>query len=150
MKRSEWVHMPHPGHYICGFDCRFHLNTWVGKFIVSTVGEYFPDAPVREIFANIRGVKLEGMGDVRRSDYMEKIGFENIGYDRKYETMVFRSGPFVPNSCCPYRQEKGIDLYMRGYNSAEEAAKGHLEICTDWSTRKIPRDPKEKEKEQEE
>jgi len=58
--KGKWIWMPHAGHLIVSSDCRFHLNTYVGGYIVSTVGEYFPDEGVREIFAESRGVNLEG------------------------------------------------------------------------------------------
>jgi hypothetical protein len=41
----------HAGHFICAEWCRFHLCTQVGPYLISTVGEYVPDAPVREILA---------------------------------------------------------------------------------------------------
>lgn len=37
MKEENWVWMPHGGHFILGHMCRFRLNTYVGKYIVSTV-----------------------------------------------------------------------------------------------------------------
>ena len=46
---------------------------------------------VREIYAKSREVKLEGVGDVRDADYIKKVGYEEIGDGRKYETMVFKA-----------------------------------------------------------
>lgn len=42
---SEWVWHGHAAHFIGGARCRFHLATTVagGRFIVSTVGDYYPD-----------------------------------------------------------------------------------------------------------
>lgn len=134
MQKSEWTWMPHAGHLIVSNDCRFRLNTCVGEFIVSTVGEYFPDAGVREILAESRGVKLVGRGDERRADYMRKIGFEDIGCDRKYETMVFFSEP-SGEGCCPHTPRNYRELDCRGYNSAADATKGHLELCEEWSSK---------------
>lgn len=132
--QSEWVWMPHPGHLIVGRDCRFHLATRVGPFLVSTVGEYLPDADVREILAEARGVKLEGRGDQRRGDFMGKVGYTEIGCGRLYETMVFRAAP-APDyegalgACCPWRQADGTDLSCQGFNTAAEAYAGHLATC---------------------
>src|SRR4051812_36676664 len=102
--RSEWVWMPHPAHFICARDCRFHLATWVGNYIVSTVGDYEPDSVTREILAQSRGVTLEGRGDARRADYARKIGYEDIGHGRKYETFVFpaKARPSTEKQCCLY------------------------------------------------
>lgn len=126
--------MPHPGHFICARDCQFFLNTYVGDFIVSTVGEYFPDAPVREIIAQHRNITLKGIGDERRFDYGKKIGFKEIGLDRKYETMVFRASRREDdNECCPYRVSDHTDLDFDGYNDPVSAYKGHMKMCEKWS-----------------
>ena len=137
--RADWVWMPHAGHLIVGNDCRFHLTTCVGafRFIVSTVGDYLPDSMVRDILAESRGVALEGRGDDRLADYMKKIGYETVGFDRKYETMVFKAVS-AENGCCPWAQESGEHLDMRGYNSPDDAAKGHLELCEEWAAKENP------------
>lgn len=132
MKRENWVWMPHPGHLIVGQDCRFHLSTYVGRFLVSTVGEYLPDSGTREILAKSRGIVLEGIGDYRRADYMKKIGYETIGYERLYETMVFKAIKHKGN-CCDWRQESGSELDFEGYNESKEATKGHMKMCLKWS-----------------
>lgn len=133
LTKDKWVWMPHPGHFICSRDCKFFLNTYVGGYVVSTVGEYFPDAGVREIMAESRGIKLEGMGDYRRADYMKKVGYEEIGYGRKYETMVFKAGRDKKNECCPYHATDYSELDGGAYNDAGEAFKGHLRLCKKWA-----------------
>ena len=127
--------MPHAGHFICGRDCQFHLATYVGGYIVSTVGEYFPDSQVREIFARSRGVVLEGQGDFREADYMKKVGFREIGLGRKYETMVFKSER-TKDKCCPYAQNDGMNVDMDGYNDPGDAFKGHMKMCKKWASKK--------------
>lgn len=131
---ETWIWMPHPAHLIVSHDCRFHLATVVGDVIVSTVGEYFPDSETREILANCRGIKLQGRGDERRHDYMKKIGYEEIGCGRKYETMVFKAVPGkAENACCPFTQRDGRDLDSDGYNDASAAYAGHLAMCKKWA-----------------
>lgn len=129
--------MPHAGHFICGQWCRFRLNTWVGKYIVSTVGEYLPDAGVREVFAECRKVKLEGKGDARLADYMKKIGYEELHYGGYlYETMVFRAVKAPEgdkDACCPYRQDSGENVDSDTYKTAAEAYLGHQRLCEKWS-----------------
>jgi hypothetical protein len=131
---SSWIWMPHPGHFICAFDCRFHLNTKVGSVIVSTVGEYFPDEPVREIYAGVRGIKLKGIGDDRKQSYMKQIGYGEIGVDRKYETMVFRAQPRsgLQPLCCPWEPKDYEELEAQGYNDPGKAYAGHMELCKKW------------------
>jgi len=133
VKREKWIWMPHSGHFICGNDCRFHLNTYVGKYIVSTVGELWPDSSVRAIKAKCRGIEIVGRGDSWDFDYMKKIGYDEIGYNRKYETMVFRAKRSSENKCCPWRMESGRELDFSGYNEAESAFKGHMKLCEKWS-----------------
>ena len=53
------------GHLIVSDSCRFHLHTHVGKFCVSTVGDY----------------------RVNRDD----ARMTEVGYKRMYETMVFNT-----------------------------------------------------------
>lgn len=50
---SSWEWYGHPAHFICGDKCRFHLATKVGKYLVSTVGELWPERRVREIHAEV-------------------------------------------------------------------------------------------------
>ncbi len=134
MSKQDWVWMPHAGHFICGDKCRFHLNTRVGEFIVSTVGEYWPDAPTREILADSRRIRLEGRGDAREADYMRKIGYEDLGLGRKYETMVFKAKE-SSHKCCPFTMDTPTDLDMAGYNDPGEAYAGHLEMCEKWDNK---------------
>lgn len=92
------IWMGHAGHFICGNECHFRLNTYVNRFIVSTVGE-LPD-PRKE------GKLME------------------IGLGRNYETMVFKGVPSGV-ACCPYKQVDGDNLDFDGYNTAEAALAGH-------------------------
>jgi hypothetical protein len=130
--KSEWQWFGKPGHFICAYDCRFHMCTKVGDYLVSTVGEYLPDESIREIKAQQRGFVLEGRGDMRRADYMEKVGYEEIGYARKYETMVFKTDG---TSCDSEDCNCGVpgiiptELEMGAYNDAGAATTGHLAIC---------------------
>lgn len=135
MKKENWVWMPHAGHLIVARDCRFHLNTYVGGYLVSTVGEYLPDSQVREILATSRGVALEGMGDAREADFIRKLGYERIGCDRTYETMVFtaKRANGKDRPCCPYEAAKYDSVDFQAYNEPEAAFAGHMKLCAKWS-----------------
>jgi hypothetical protein len=133
---SEWRWFGHAAHFICGQDCRFHLATQIGPWLVSTVGEYLPDSNVREILADSRGIQLQGQGDARRADWMRKVGWESIGYERLYETMVFRAGkPCQSTECgCGLPElASGSELDFEGYNTAGDATRGHYRMCEKWS-----------------
>jgi hypothetical protein len=134
--RAEWEWFGHAGHFICARWCQFHLCTKVGGFLVSTVGEYWPDRTVREIHARCtdpqwldenRNLK----GDYFDSAYMKRFGFKEIGCDRKYETMVFKAGArCAAIDCgCGLPSINGSALETGCYNDAGAAARGHFELC---------------------
>ena len=123
--------MPHAGHFLLGNKCQFRLNTYVGKYIVSTVGEYLPDEGIREILNKTRNLELQGMGDEREADFLKKNGWEKVGYNRKYETMVFKAKK-SNFKCCPFTIKLG-EIEMNGYNDAESAYRGHLKMCNKYA-----------------
>lgn len=134
--RDQWEWFGKAGHFICGQDCRFHLCTLVGPWLVSTVGEYLPDSSIWEIEAKFRGVTLEGRGDARRADYMRKVGYSQIGSGRTYETMVFPAGERCSAEGCGCGMPTASDWSERderGYNDAAAATRGHYEMCEKWA-----------------
>lgn len=110
INKEHWIWQGHAGHFICGHRCSFKLNTIVGKgkrkYIVSTVGEM-----------------LITLGNDEK--------YDDIGFNRKYETMVFRAKK-SKYTCCPYVAVVSIQKDFKGYNSAEEATKGHFDLCLKW------------------
>lgn len=125
ISKDEWVWMPHAGHLCVGQSCRFRLNTRVGKYLISTVGEYVPDSAVRKIHREMRGRLTDLKGDAEEADY----GFEEIGLGRKYETMVFKARK-SEHKCCPWEIDgTAYELDMEGYNDPKEAYEGHLKLC---------------------
>lgn len=141
MEKSRWVWMPHAGHFILGDKCRFHLNTYVGKYIVSTVGELWNDEQVRRIHASIHNPEWYSenkdlKGDYFDNAYFKEFGFEALGLRHKYESMVFRARK-SSNKCCPYEiiVEKNYD--EQRYDTDEEAMAGHMKLCNKWSKIKL-------------
>jgi hypothetical protein len=135
--RSTWEWYGSAGHLIVASECRFHLATKVGPWLVSTVGEWVPDSASWHIFAESRGVELEGQGDARRADFLNKVGFMEIGFGRKYETMVFRLGD---ERCTAPECDCGMpvvidwsELDSDGYNVRGDAQRGHYEMCEKWA-----------------
>lgn len=114
MKKEHWVWMPHAAHWILGSRCRFHLATYVGKYIVSTVGE------------------CPKSGE----DWRETQNFERVGTGKEcYETMVFLAERAPNNTCCPWRQASGTDVDGKRYLTAEDAREGHMTFCKKWGKR---------------
>ena len=128
MSREIW--MPHAGHFICGAQCEFRITTYVNGYIVSTVGEYVPDEGVRRICRESRGLRLDLKGDAERADF----GFEDLGSQRKYETIVFHAVKST-HGCCPYEMKSPRELETAGYNTAEDAYHGHLKMLTRYRRR---------------
>jgi hypothetical protein len=87
---------------------------------VSTVGEYWPERPSREIHAEVRDPAWLDENRSRKGDdfdraYMQRFGFHEIGCDRTYETMVFADDSYD-------------DLGCWRWESREDALAGHQEI----------------------
>lgn len=135
--RSEWEWYGLANHFICGKDCRFHLATVVGAYLVSTVGAFMPDSQVREIYNEVRRLGLEGKGDDREADFLEKNGFEKLGAWGTYETMVFSfDGKYCDDDECIYgprcqapRPSSWMELDAERYDSAKDAREGHYRAC---------------------
>lgn len=137
---SEWEWFGQAAHFICGRDCRFHLATKVGGYLVSTVGELWSCRAVREIYAESRDPKWfakhrDLKGDFFDAEYMRRFGFEDVGCDRKYETMVFKAGePCKRKGCrCGLPEIDGSELDFNGYNTPGDARDGHMALCRKWS-----------------
>jgi hypothetical protein len=138
----EWIWTGWAAHLIVGEDCRFHLCTDIGDYRVSTVGAYLPDAGVREILAESRGITLEGRGDARRASWRRQVGWEDVGHRRKFETMVFRLAATscdMPDCGCGLRDVADwSELAVDGYNDPGEAHRGHLAMCRRVAAGEVP------------
>lgn len=146
MTKIRWF--GNAGHFICARWCQFHLTTQVGKYLVSTVGEYWPERSTREIMARTSdpiwiAANEQRKGDDFDSAYMRRFGFEDIGCDRKYETMVFKAGaPCTAKGCsCGLPTIDGLELDFAGYNDAKAATEGHMKLVAKWS-RPRPKKPR--------
>jgi hypothetical protein len=135
-KEPGWKWFGHAGHLCVGQWCRYHLCTLVGEYLISTVGEYWPERPVREIHASVHDPKWLAENKHRRGDdfdhaYMQRFGFENIGCDRKYETFVFKAGsPCKDKDCnCGLPSIDGSELDTLAANDADTAGRNHMELC---------------------
>jgi hypothetical protein len=158
---NDWIWMPHAAHFCAAHMCRFHLSTYVNGYIISTVGEYLPPQECLRSFlrTRIKWPKLEIdkngklreekcltdeeldrllslKGDDFEAIYLNMFGFEKLGMNRTYETMVFRAKKREETQmqCCPY-EAYGDCLRMKGYINPVSAYKGHLSLCYDWQTR---------------
>jgi hypothetical protein len=107
--KLEWF--GNAGHFIGGHRCQFHLCTLIkDKWLVSTVGEYI------------------GLDDTPN----------DIGWKRKYETMVFAIGErcCAPECMCGLPSISGPELDFTGYNNAGDAANGHMALVKKWSRKR--------------
>lgn len=97
---ADWTWFGQAGHFIGAASCLFHLHTHIGKYCVSTIGEYHP-----------RSAGHRGMEEPTE-----------IGCDRIYETMVFELGE-------DGKPESWSEIDMHGYSERSEAAAGHMKMC---------------------
>lgn len=105
MAKRDWIQIKsHAGHFICSERCNFFRNTYVNGYIVSTVGGMLKDSPSHP------------------QDY------EDIGRDRKYETMVF-TAKISEMACCPFQMADAQELEMEPYNNEYDAIVGHTNMC---------------------
>lgn len=138
--KHQWQWFGNAGHLIVGQWCRFHLCTLVGKHLISTVGEYWPERSVREIHAEVHDPAWLAKNKSRRGDdfdfaYMKRFGYETIGCDRKYETFVFLAGtPCEAKGCnCGLPGISGDELDSLPANDARTATSNHMELCSKFS-----------------
>ena len=107
MPHMPWYFSAFPGHFICAEKCRFHLNTRIGPYRVSSVGDYHP------------------------SDADGKP--QPIGNGRLFETMVFRlTGNGLggdPNDPPEGIMANAREIAAKGYNDSREAEAGHYALC---------------------
>jgi hypothetical protein len=116
MKKEDWIWMPHAAHHCQAHNMKFHLATFVGGVIVSTVGEL-----------------VENRGN--RMTRMEEGDFDLINADSLYETMVFkaRNQDNPEGMCCPYIIIPGLPLETIKTNNNEMAYVAHMDACQRWS-----------------
>jgi hypothetical protein len=83
----------------------FHLCNIIGDYIISTVGDWQPyDEP------------------------------KPIGYDRLFETMVFKVDGYC-DCGCGQPMHNGREVDFAGYNDPKAATAGHMELCEKWSNK---------------
>jgi hypothetical protein len=137
--KLEWF--GNAGHFICGHLCRFHLTTIVNDlWLVSTVGEMWPERSSREIRAKVEDPAWLAKNMAKRGDdfdfaYMKKFGYDTIGCDRTYETMVFRAGKRCERKeCgCGLPELASSELDFGSYNDVKAATEGHHALVAKWS-----------------
>lgn len=95
----DWKWFGQAGHFIAANSCRFHLHTHVGRYCVSTVGDYHPSM-------------MRGRGDTEEPN--------TIGLNRFYETMVFEIRDDG--------ETNGQEIDFVGYNDRDAANAGHAEL----------------------
>lgn len=119
--RDEWEWYGSAAHLIVGRYCRFHLATKVGPWLVSTVGEY------------VHPMHSAGSEITERTWLEKNWPGEDIGIDRKYETMVFRIGGECSCGCGLPVPEDWDGVGFAGYNDAHAAREGHMVLCQEYA-----------------
>lgn len=140
MTKADWIWMPHAGHLIVREWCQFHLCTYVNGYIVSTVGEYWPDRDVRRVLHSEDKKLLSLCGDQFDAYYRRAYGFEEIGDGRRYETMVFIAEKREKDDyqCCPYYIGEYVQNAFEAYDTAQKATQGHMKFCFEFDEKTFP------------
>ena len=114
---EDWKWFGLPGHLCIASECRFHMVTQVGKYLISTIGEYV-----------YKGKRTE------------------IGLDRYFETMVFIAGkPCKNKGClCGMPEISGEEIDDQGYKTEGEAQVGHMKLCWEYANRETLETEKDK------
>lgn len=103
MSVENWKWFGRAAHFCDAARCIFHLNTSVGRYLISTVG----------------ALKIDGK-------------MEKINRDSYYETMVFpTTGEVCPCGCGHPGYEHVVKQEIRT-NSDAEATAAHYEMCRKW------------------
>ena len=113
---KEWEWFGLSGHFICGQWCRFHMATKVGEYWISTVG------------LMVSPSNSGGSEQTERKYLKNNPLGDDIGCNRKFETMVFKvSG--VCSCGCGQPTFNPTQIDFEGYNETEEAREGHMKMC---------------------
>lgn len=113
MASDKWTWYGHAGHLCAAYNCRFHLCTKVGGYLVSTVGDYFE-----------RGIR-------------NTVGAYK---DSFFETFVFNVLP--GSSCsdlaclCGLPNVDWVNIEGVRCATAGEASKTHMRMCKKYDRRK--------------
>lgn len=133
---KDWEWYGNAAHFICGQDCRFHMATKIGDYVISTVGQLWFPKDVRVIHAEVHDPKWLSENQHLRGDdfdhaYMERFGYEDIGCDRKFETMVFKFKEYCTTKGCSCGLPLIVpsELDFDSYNDAKSARDGHMRMC---------------------
>jgi hypothetical protein len=130
--QEEWQWFGTPGHLCVARDCRFHLCTKVGPWLVSTVGEWIPPERDRD------EAWLEENWPGQEVDDAALDAEDVIGFGRKYETYVFKAGkPCASAKCgrCGLPAQGGPELDSMPANTTGDANRNHLAMCKKWAGR---------------
>ena len=104
---NKWEWYGLPAHLCVSAYCRFHLVTRIGKYVISTVGDYHP-----------RNQAYDGPA-------------EEIGFKRLYETYVFKWKGRCP--CCNMPKIILDEIKSIGCNDAKTARKNHMDLCYEFA-----------------
>ena len=117
---AGWEWYGHAAHFCCGRWCRFHLATKVGPWLVSTVGEYIHP-------------RNSGASEKSEAEWLkDNHPGEDIGFGRKYETMVFKAGAACECGC-GLPTIDGHEIDCRGANTATDARANHMALCAEYA-----------------
>lgn len=106
ISESEWSWFGYPQHFIGAANCRFRMATMVGRWLISTVGDYHP----------------------HQNNLLEPPTTLGCDKDGLFETYVFPCDGVDGCGCCPRITELS-EVFGQRCATATEAQRQHIEIC---------------------
>lgn len=102
----DWKWFGNPAHLAVRQNCHFHLATLVGKYVVSTVGEYIPDGETE---------------------------YKRIALDALFETLVFRHNGDFCGCGCGLPDIEAAEIDGQKANTAKDANVNHAAMCSKYA-----------------
>lgn len=109
MNQNNWKWFGFPGHFCLRDECRFHLTTLVGPYLVSTLGAM-----------------------IKRENPTEMVALASSP-DCFFETIVFFAREEQCECGCGL-PDIGNEIDSERYKTAENATKGHMKLCTKYDS----------------
>lgn len=123
--QNKWRWLGHAQHFCAADNCRFHLATVVGKYVISTVGDYYPPLTAS---SKLTGSAADLKAGRRPERVRERIG---AGEDSFFETFVFQVDTKAKKADCGCPELKSFcEVWGERAATAQEATRKHMGMCT--------------------
>lgn len=113
--QSEWVWYGYAGHLCIGSRCAYHMSTRIGRYLISTVGDFKPDGKTRETLSSAD--------------------------DSFFETMVFPCDGEIASGDPNILSWEAVE--SEHYAKSIDAERNHRALCLKYAQMQTPTPPRE-------